>query len=142
MATWLSPHFSLEELVVTQQRGLDNTPDSEAFKNLKHTAKRMEQVRSLLGDKVIVVTSGYRSLAVNRAVGGARASAHLHGNAADFVCHGFGTPRQICRVLAASNLTFDQLIEEGSWVHISFDPKGRRQMLTKKGAGYVDGLAA
>lgn len=101
----------------------------------------MEAVRRLLGDQVITVSSGYRSPALNRAVGGARRSAHLTGHAVDFNCYGFGAPRAVCRAVAGSDLAFDQLIEEGTWVHISFDPRLRRQVLTKRaGGGYALGL--
>ncbi|MFN3513931.1 MAG: D-Ala-D-Ala carboxypeptidase family metallohydrolase [Phenylobacterium sp.] len=141
MATWLSPHFTLEELTATQQRGLDNTPSAQVTANLRATAERMEAVRELLGGHPILVSSGYRSPAVNRAVGGAVRSAHLTGQAVDFVCHRFGTPKAICRKLADSPLAFDQLIEEGTWVHVSFDPRLRRQVLTKaRGGGYHTGL--
>lgn len=140
MATQLSPHFWLEELTVTQQRKLDNTPPSDVVAVLRKTAERMEGVRRTLGDRVIVITSGYRSPAVNRAVGGARRSAHLSGHAVDFHCHGFGDPRQVCGAVARSSLLFDQLIEEGTWTHISFAPANRRQVLTKTPAGYAAGL--
>lgn len=141
MTSWLSPHFSVEELTATQQRRLNNTPSPEVLGHLRQTAERMEQVRRLLGDNVITVTSGYRSPAVNKAVGGSKGSAHLTGRAVDFVCQRFGDPSDICRALAGSKLVFDQLIEEGRWVHISFDPRNRRQVLTMQtGGGYAMGL--
>jgi hypothetical protein len=143
MATWLTPHFSLEELTTTQQRQYDNTPPKDVAAALNRTAACMEEVRRLLGDHVVTVNSGYRSPEVNRAVGGARNSAHLSGHAVDFVCRRFGSPRTVCEALAASTLAFDQLIEEGRWVHISFDPRNRKQVLTKaRGGGYVAGLVS
>ena len=143
MPTQLTAHFALEELACTQHREFDNTPPPDAVGNLRLTAARMEQVRRALGERVISVSSGYRSRALNRAVGGARTSAHLTGHAVDFNCYGFGDPLTVCRVLAASDIAFDQLIEEGSWVHISFDPRLRRQVLTRReGGGYGLGLEA
>lgn len=143
MPTQLTAHFALEELACTQHREFDNTPPPEVVGNLRLTAARLEQVRRALGERVISVSSGYRSRALNRAVGGARTSAHLTGHAVDFNCYGFGDPLAVCRVLAASDIAFDQLIEEGSWVHISFDPRLRRQVLTRRdGGGYGLGLEA
>ena len=142
MATQLSAHFALEELACTQHRELDNTPPPEVAEILRATAARMEEVRGLLGDRVISVSSGYRCRALNRAVGGARTSAHLSGHAVDFNCYGFGEPLAVCRAIAGSALAFDQLIEEGTWVHISFDPRLRRQVLTRRPGGYGLGLPA
>jgi hypothetical protein len=141
MATQLTPHFAVEELCATQHREFDNTPPPEVVGNLRTTAARMEQVRRLLGDRVISISSGYRCRALNRAVGGARTSAHLTGDAVDFNCYGFGDPLAVCRALVASDIAFDQIIEEGSWCHISFDPRMRRQVLTRRdGGGYGVGL--
>ena len=143
MITRLSAHFALEELACTQHRDLDNTPPAEVIATLRRTAAQMEAVRRVLGDRVISISSGYRSPEVNRAVGGARTSAHLSGHAVDFNCYGLGSPREVCRAIAASDLAFDQLIEEGIWVHISFDPRLRRQILTRcSHGGYALGLAA
>jgi hypothetical protein len=142
MTTWLTAHFALEELACTQHREIDNTPPPEVVANLRTTAARMEEVRRLLGDRVISVSSGYRCARLNRIVGGARTSAHLTGHAVDFNCHGFGPPKAICRALAGSAIAFDQLIEEGTWAHLSFDPRMRRQVLTRTASGgYVPGLA-
>lgn len=141
MTTKLTAHFALEELACTQHREIDNTPPPEVVWTLRTTAARMEAVRKLLGDRVITVSSGYRSPALNKAVGGARTSAHLTGHAVDFNCYGYGSPKAVCKAIAGSKLPFDQLIEEGRWVHISFDPRFRRQVLTKKpGGGYELGL--
>jgi zinc D-Ala-D-Ala carboxypeptidase len=139
MATFLTPHFSLEELCVTQQRRLDNRPPPDVVERLRRTAEQMEVVREILGGLPITVTSGYRSAAVNRAVGGVPRSAHLTGGAVDFNCHGFGDPLAVCRALVGSNLEFDQIIEEGRWVHLAFGA-ARRQVLTKWGQGYRAGL--
>lgn len=141
MTTKLTAHFALEELSCTQHREIDNTPPAEVVWTLRTTAARMEEVRRLLGERPIHVSSGYRCPELNRAVGGAKTSAHLTGHAVDFNCYGFGRPLDVCRKIARSEIRFDQLIEEGSWVHISFDPRMRRQVLTRRaGGGYAPGL--
>jgi hypothetical protein len=138
---FLSEHFSLEELTITAQRHLDNTPGDEVVEHLRALAARLEQVRALLQGKPIHINSGYRSPAVNRAVGGSPTSDHPNGWCADFICPGFGTPLDICRVISKSGVEFDQLIEEGSWVHLSASPKNRGEVLTKvAGGGYHKGL--
>lgn len=140
MTTPLTAHFALEELSCTEHREFDNTPPPEVVATLRDTAARMEAIRRLLGDRVVSVSSGYRCRALNRAVGGSRTSAHLTGHAVDFNCYGFGDPLAICRAIAESDLVFDQLIEEGRWCHISFEPGLRRQVLTRRAGGYRLGL--
>ena len=132
----LTPHFTLEEFTVTS-KPLDNTPSKEMVEVLRTTAFYMERVRELLGNVAIKVNSAYRSQAVNKAVGGSKASAHTLGYAVDFTAYGH-TPLTIANTLAKSDLKFDQLIYEGTWVHISFDPKMRREILT---ARFKDGKA-
>lgn len=142
--TWLTPHFSLEELTHTDHRGIDNTPSPAIVAVLRDvTAPGMELVRTALGNKVVSVSSGYRCPQLNAAVGSKPTSAHPHGLAVDFNCYGFGRPIDVCRRLVASNVKFDQLIEEGTWVHISFDPQMRNEVLTKDDhspTGYRAGL--
>jgi hypothetical protein len=131
----LSPHFSLSEFTISQtasRLGVDNTPDETVIARLKQTAEGMEEVRDLLGGKPILISSGYRSLAVNRALGSSDTSAHVKGYAVDFICPAFGSPLAICKALSKSKLEFDQIIEEGTWVHISFDPRMRGEVLTMK----------
>ena len=144
MQLQLSEHFSLAEFCVSENArrlNLDNTPPPDLIPRLKVVASQMERVRIRLNNQPIIVSSAYRSPAVNQAAGGEKTSAHLAGWAADFTCPGFGTPLQICERLATSSITFDQLIEEGTWIHISFDPRRRGQILTKQpGGGYAVGL--
>lgn len=138
----LSPHFSLEELIVTQVRGLDNTPSQAVIETLADTAERMEAVRELLGQPIIV-TSGYRSVEVNRHIGGVPGSAHTTGHAVDFICPAFGTPLEVAQAIHNSSIDLDQLIlEEDTWTHISFDPQMRNQTLTKhRGSSeYIAGI--
>ena len=130
--TLLSRHFALEELTFSQtagRKGIDNKPSLEVIAHLTRLAYCMEQVRALLGGP-IRITSGYRSPALNAAIGGSKNSAHMSGFAADFVCPSFGSPIEIVKAIAVSNINFDQCIQEGTWVHISFDPAMRREVLT------------
>jgi hypothetical protein len=139
--TNLSPHFTLEELTITEVRDLDNTPSPKVVEHLKVTAQGLEFIRTILGDKPMHINSGYRSIAVNARVGGSRTSDHPNGWCADFICPEFGTPLAICEAIHVTTLHFDQLIEEGTWVHISFSPRMRQEILTKRAAGgYQDGL--
>ena len=145
--TKLSEHFTLEELTFSataQRKQIDNKPPAEVLDNMKRLAAGLEEVRAALGNKPMRINSGYRSPKLNRAVGGARLSAHMAGYAADFVCPDFGSPLKIVKALAATGIQFDKLIQEGTWVHISFAPEARRQMLTAhfgpNGTSYTAGV--
>ena len=145
--TKLSEHFTLEELTFSstaQRKQIDNKPPAEVLENMKRLAAGLEEVRAALGNKPMRINSGYRSPRLNRAVGGARLSAHMAGYAADFVCPDFGSPLKIVKALAATGIQFDKLIQEGTWVHISFAPEARRQLLTAhfgpNGTSYTAGV--
>jgi len=140
----LTEHFHLDEFTTSQtasRQNLNNEPPRQVVENLKKLAFTLESVRTLLGYP-LHINSGYRSPALNAAIGGVKNSAHLLGYAADFICPQYGSPLSICHFIANSKLIqFDQLIEEGTWVHISVDPRFRGQILTKKpGGGYSVGL--
>lgn len=135
----LSKYFTLEEVVSSQTASrldLDNTPPEDIKTNLALTCRLADEVRELLG-KPMLVSSGYRSPAVNAAVGGAARSAHMTGYALDFISPGFGTPEDVVRAVYRSKIDFDQIIMEGTWVHLSFAPAMRREALIKTEKGLV-----
>lgn len=131
-AIQLSPHFFLSEFVGSNtavRRGIDNSPNPIQVQNLFALAKVMELVRKQLGNKPIIISSGFRSPALNTAVGGARNSDHLMGAALDFTCPAFGTPLEICHKIVNAGIEFGQLIcEGGQWCHLSLGTK--REVLT------------
>lgn len=148
MSIMLSLHFSLDEYICSQtaaRMGLNNTPTPEILDCLKRHAATMEKVRSLLGNKPILISSGYRSPQVNAACGGASNSAHMSGLAADWTCPGWGTPNDICKFLEPhlQELGVDQLIMEyGSWVHLGLSAGEARCMcLTIDNSGTKTGFA-
>lgn len=146
----LTPHFSLAELVAStraQQLRIDNTPPADVIDRLRTTAEMLERIRATL-DAPIVVTSGYRCPALNRAVGGVSNSDHLNGQAADIVCPRYGTPEDVARTLAplVSVLSIGQLILEGvggkRWVHVStrVPDKASNRVITITDRGTVAGI--
>ena len=135
----LSPHFTLEELTHTDHRELDNTPNDAELENLKRLAEFLEEVKTVLGGKPIMVNSAFRSKAVNDAVGSKDTSQHRIGCAADIRVPAM-TPDQVVRAVIASGLGFDQVIREfDRWTHISIpnQPSGspRKQALIIDKAG-------
>jgi putative chitinase len=144
----LTEHFNLSEFTVSQEatrKRIDNTPDERAVAHLHSLAASLEQVRGLLGDFSLHISSGYRCIRLNRAIGSGDTSAHVLGYAADFTCSDFGTPLQVAQKIAESNLKFDQVINENAWVHMSIDPRNRRELLTAvfhadAKTTYVEGL--
>jgi uncharacterized protein YcbK (DUF882 family) len=125
----MTPHFTLAELTHTDHRTLDNTPNESELANLQRLAEFLEQVKTVLGSKPIMVNSAFRSKAVNDAVGSKDTSQHRTGCAADIRVPGM-TPDAVVRALIASKLPFDQLIREfDAWTHISIADKPRRQSL-------------
>lgn len=135
----LSPNFTLAELTVTS-KAIPNQPNAVELENLRYTAQQMERVRVILKNSPIIVSSGFRSEAVNLAIGGSENSAHMLGLAVDFTSPRFGPPRRIAEAIRKSSLLFDQLIFEfptrangynGAWIHLGFSRRApRRQTLT------------
>ncbi|MCW2270526.1 Peptidase M15 [compost metagenome] len=141
---YLSEHFTLAEMTVSEtaaRRGLDNSPSPQIMANLRRLCAFLERVRLLHG-KPVLVSSGYRSVELNSALGGTPGSAHTRGLAADINVPGV-TPAALARSVADSRLMFDQLIlEYDQWVHIGLgDAQQRRQLLTiRRGTGYLPGV--
>ena len=129
---FLTSHFTFEELVGSQyaaRNGISNIPPSDMIPTLLATAQGMETVRMLLGAPILI-SSGYRSPELNKALGGAANSQHMLGEAVDFTCPGFGTPEQIVPAIIRAKIPYDQvIIEYDRWVHISFSSRNRQNAL-------------
>lgn len=126
----LTDHFTLEEMIVSNKAyelGIDNMPPDVIIKNLKRLANKLEEIRMLF-NKPVKVSSGFRCIQLNRAIGSSDTSQHVAGCAADFHIDGF-SPRYIVNMIIHSGIEFDQLIEEHldgrSWVHISIPLEGK-----------------
>jgi zinc D-Ala-D-Ala carboxypeptidase len=131
----MTPHFTLAELTHTSHRQFDNTPNEKELANLQKLAEFLEQVKTLLDGKPIMINSAFRSKAVNDSVGSKDTSQHRLGYAADFKVPGM-TPDAVVRALVASDLPFDQVIREfDAWTHVSISPSPRRQALIIDRAG-------
>jgi zinc D-Ala-D-Ala carboxypeptidase len=134
----LSPHFSLEELTrspTAARLGIDNDLPIDLLGSAKRTCEGLELVRSLLGDNPIRISSGYRCLALNSAIGSKHTSQHVKAEAVDFTCPTFGDPRMIMKAIMESDIPYHQVILEhydgngGGWVHISFSDTNIKQAL-------------
>lgn len=139
----LTPHFRLSEFTrsaTAERGGIDNTPDAEHLTNLINLANTLEAVRALFGGAPILISSGYRSPTLNKAVGGVATSDHANGLAADFIVKGYAV-QQAAEKIAASGIRFDQLIKEPGWVHLGIGKQMRREVLTLVGPGrYAPGI--
>ena len=141
-------YFTISELIYSataKAKGIDNTPNLEQMSNLRALCINvLDKVREKYGHP-ITVSSGFRSPALNAAVGGVSTSQHLTGCAADLVpADSSGTVDDIFHA-ALQVGGYDQLIIEqnkkGSrWVHVSYRPnaKQRGQILSYNGGTYVD----
>lgn len=142
MATKISKNFTLEELYASstaKAKGINNTPTPQAIINLTYLVSRVLQPLRVYAQEPIKIGSGYRSPALNRAVGGVSNSQHMTGQAADLCIEGNIEKGRKWFDLIRRNLPFDQLIWEknpktGSyWVHVSFNAEGNRGQV-------IDGL--
>jgi putative chitinase len=133
----MTPHFTLEELTITDHRELENIPNEAELANLKRLAEFLETVKTVLGGKPIMVNSAFRSKAVNDAVGSKDTSQHRIGCAADIRVPGI-TPDAVVKAIIASEIGYDQVIREfDRWTHISIPNAGapRKQALIIDKAG-------
>ena len=127
----ITTNFTLSELTTTKT-GIENKPTRQQIDALITLCdKVLQPLRDMYGAP-IHVTSGYRSPAVNKAVGGARNSQHLLGEAADITVYSRAGNKKLFEIIR-DHLSYDQLINERdySWIHVSFKSEGgnRRQIL-------------
>ena len=135
----MGKYFTINELTkssTAQRLHIDNNPTQEVKDNLNALIDNvLDPLRELYG-KPIIVNSGYRSFKLNKAIGGAKNSQHLVGQASDIrtVQNTKESNKELFELIKNSKLPFDQLINEYdyNWVHVSYSPRNRRQVLTIK----------
>lgn len=124
-------YFSLDELCKSDtaiKNNITNIPEIKSIHNLQHLIKEvLNPLRTKFG-KPILVTSGYRCKKLNELVGGVENSQHLTGSAADIVPVNKDDLQKLFDI-AKEQENFDQLIWEGSWIHISWSENPRKQVL-------------
>jgi len=157
----LTEHYSLDEVRRSDtalRLGIDNTPPAEVIANASVAAMGMEKIRAVLGCATFVSSwfrcealewvlcaKDYSAWCVRHAMTADaeswaayfRLKGHPQGWCIDFTAPNFGPPRAIVKQVKSSGIKFDQLIEEGTWVHASFDPRMRGEVLT---ATFRDGV--
>ena len=135
----MGKYFTINELTksaTAQRLHIDNNPTQEVKDNLNKLIDNvLDPLRELYG-KPIIVNSGYRCTKLNKAIGGAKNSQHLVGQASDIrtVQNTKESNKELFDLIKNSKLPFDQLINEYdyNWVHVSYSPRNRRQILTIK----------
>lgn len=123
----ITKNFTTEEFEVTSTKLPNEIPNMEVMHNICNLVRKVLQpAREQLG-ATIVITSGYRSEKVNKAVGGAKNSQHKEGKAVDIICKNMVELREILQ-----SMEFDQLIIYRNFIHVSWNEgKNRNQTIYK-----------
>lgn len=129
-------YFTIEELTHSDtaiSKGIDNSPTMQEEQNLVALIENvLDPLREAYG-RPLIVTSGFRCEKLNKAVKGSSTSQHRFGQAADIRSKEDtkSENKKIFDLVQQLNLPFDQLIDEYdyNWVHISYSPRNRRQVL-------------
>lgn len=137
-------YFTISELIHSDTavaRKLWNGANREQEDNLIALVHAVLDPLRLFYGKPIHVSSGFRSPAVNRAVGGVANSQHLRGEAADLDTGNRLQNQHLARLIVQYQLPFDQLIDEANyaWIHVSHkrDGQQRGQILRMRGGKYT-----
>ncbi|MDP3451806.1 MAG: D-Ala-D-Ala carboxypeptidase family metallohydrolase [Bacteroidales bacterium] len=138
MKTPISRHFNYEEFEFSQKAnelGIDNQIPSDKirFSIRLLVLNLLEPLRKII-QRPIIITSGYRCHTLNKAIGGAKNSQHLAGEAVDIHCGGALEVLFLAQVVLRHKLPFDQMILHDSLLHLSFKAHGhqRYQILYNK----------
>ncbi len=142
----LSEHFTLGEMCKTSAKTADgNIPSHVHIENLRRLCSWLEMLRDEWnrrygkGNDPIIINSGYRSEAVNKAVGGVKGSNHLTGCAADIRVAGMEQALRYAVILLdisdQSREDFDELLLERSprgtyWLHFAVRPSDNRRKVS------------
>ena len=138
----LSKHFTLDEFIksaTATRLGIDNTPDEKVLNCIQALVDNVLEPLRVHYGRPIIITSGYRCPKLNKAVGGSSTSQHAIGQAVDIrsVSDSREDNKELFDMILEMKLPFDQLINEFGydWVHVSFGPRNRRQVLKAEKSG-------
>ena len=134
----LTKNFTLEERShynTAKAKGFENKPNPEQIEELRKLCVNLLQPLRDIYSEPMIISSGYRSPIVNKAVGGVANSQHMKGQASDVTVK---DPRKLLATLLSSGLDFDQAIlyQDGrnNFLHLSYNSgKNRKQVLYSKG---------
>jgi len=137
MSTKISVHCSYNEAIKSNtaiRRDIDNVPNHNQLANMIHVAEEVfEPVRKALGNKSIQINSFFRSVELNKAIGGSSTSQHCSGEAMDLDGDNTGVDNKKIFDYIKDGLVFDQLIwefgnkDKPAWVHVSRKLNGNRR---------------
>lgn len=130
----LTKHFHLSEFLKSEtaaRHNIENRPKFEDTLNLMYLSLKLEKIRKLCYNSPIIITSGFRSLPLNRLVGGSDTSDHMKGLAADFKFVSNENIKLFYQRIKLSMLDFDQIILYNSFIHLGMGDRMRRQCFDK-----------
>lgn len=130
----MTKNFTLEELLRSSfafKNELSNTPNDKQLQNMRVSVLALEYLRAYFGNVPIVVSSGFRSHEVNRAVGGSPTSSHIDGQAYDIIIMNKKSMKENALSIIRSDINFDQIIVYKSFIHLGLGPKKRRQLISR-----------
>jgi hypothetical protein len=144
----LSKNLALAEVMrseTAKRKGISNMPTPEHIENFKKLAENVFQpIREHFGVP-IHISSGYRSAALNKAVGGSASSQHCQGEAIDIDMDGTSVTNKQIFDFVKDNVNFDQMIWEfgtdanPDWVHVSYDSAGKQRKQILKAVKTANG---
>lgn len=133
----ISKHISYNEATKSRtavKNGIYNIPNATEIQRMEAVAQEIfEPVREALGGKPLRLTSFFRSVELNRVLGGSSTSQHCKGEAIDIDADGSHTSNREVFIYILENLEFDQLIWEfgdnhnPDWVHVSYKRNGENK---------------
>lgn len=132
-------YFKIEEFIKSDtaiRNNIDNTPNAQEKDNIKSLIENILDPLREAYKKPIIITSGFRSKTLNNFLKGSSTSQHMSGQAADIrsVEDSVQENKKIFELIQKLDLPYDQLIDEYNynWIHVSYSPKNRKQILHKK----------
>lgn len=130
----MTRNFTMEELLRSSfalKKKLSNTPNDKQLQNMRVSVLALEYLRAYFGNVPIVVTSGFRSPELNKAIGGSPTSSHIDGQAYDIVIMNNLSMKENALSIIRSDINFDQIIVYKSFIHLGLGPKKRRQLISR-----------
>lgn len=137
----ISNYITLEQACKSEtaiRKGIENVPNAEQLEAMKLLCEKVYDPLCKTIGRALPITSFFRSVKLNKAIGGSSTSQHCKGEAIDIDCDGTSISNKTIFELLKSEFEFDQLIKEypdengnPSWVHVSFSKNGNRGSVLK-----------